>query len=105
MHRYDRTFARYDADWRAAGYTPWFPGAYWAGAPMLGWGWGWGWPPYAPVDFGRYAGDYHPRRRPEESPVYGRGADEAARRYARSHGYDEGYTIPPRGPARRPRRP
>lgn len=103
MHRYDRTFSRYDADWRAAGYAPWFPGAYWAGAPMFGWGWGW--PPYAPPAGGRYELDYHPRRRPEESSLYGRQADEAARRYARSRGYDEGYTIPPRRPTRRPRRP
>lgn len=105
MRRYDRTFARYDAG-LADPYTTWYPGGFWAGAPMFGWGWGgeWDWPVYAPVAIGGYAADYRPRRQPQESPVYGRRADEAARRYARSHGYDEGYVIPPRRGGRRPRR-
>ena len=92
-------------------YNPWYPGAFWAGAPLYGWGgWPdagmWAWPPYAPPGPGRYAADFQtPRRRPEESPSYGRGGDSAARRYARSHGYDEGYTIQPRfeGNPRNPR--
>lgn len=96
MHRYDRTFSRYDRDWRPPPAPGWYPGAAWAGAPMFGWGWGWEWPAGAPPVVGRYAADYPPRRRPEESPTYGRRADEAARRYARSHGYAEGYEIPPR---------
>lgn len=104
MHRYDRTFSRYDAGWRADRYSMWYPGAYWAGAPMFGWGWGWDWPPYGPIGIGRDVRDYRPRRRPEDSGVYGRAADEAARHYARSHGYDEGYTIRPRTAERRPRR-
>lgn len=81
-------------------YATWYPGAFWA-SPMAGWaGWAgagmWGWPPYAPVGYGAYARDFiTPRRPPRESPTYGRGGDEAAVRYARSHGYDVGYTIPP----------
>lgn len=99
MRRYDRA---YDTELQAYPPANWYPGAYWAGASMLGWGWEW--PPYAPVAIGGYARDYRPpRRRPERSPSYGRAGDEAARRYARSRGYDEGYSIQPgrgRGPGR-----
>ena len=97
MARYD-----YGRGFRGGyGAAPWFPGAFWAGAPLYGWdAWGgagmWGWAPYAPIGYGRYAADFGaPRRRPEESPTYGRGGDQAVRRYARSHGYDEGYEIQP----------
>lgn len=96
--------ARYDYGWEMRdrpGFSPWIPGAFWSGAPTMGWaGWEgagvWGWPPYVPVGYGRYARDFaRPRRRPQESPTYGRGGDEAARRFARSHGYDAGYEIRP----------
>lgn len=108
MARYD-----YGRDVRGGGFfTPWYPGAFWAGAPLYGWtGWTdmgmWGWPPSMPGGYGRYGYEFGPpRRRPEESPTYGRGGDAAARRYARSRGYDEGYTIEPhfdRAPRRPPR--
>lgn len=88
-------------------YAPWYPGAFWAGAPMYGWGgWMdagmWAMPPVPPLGYGRYAADFRPPRRPEESRTYGRGGDAAVRRYARSRGYDEGYALHPRfDPARR----
>jgi hypothetical protein len=44
-------------------------------------------------DYG-YARDY--RVAPEESPSYGRSGDEQVRRWARTHGYDEGMEISPR---------
>lgn len=95
-----------NGDWRYARDFPgpvtpgpmsgWYPGAFWGAAPMWGWG-GWGWPPapYAPVGYGRYPRDYTPRRPPHQSETYGSGGDRAVRRYARSHGYDEGYAIRP----------
>lgn len=102
MRRYDRTYRRYDTGWRGSPPANWYPGAYWAGVPMFGWGWDW--PPYAPVAMGGYARDYRPpHRRPERSPTYGSAGDEAARRYARERGRDDGYAIPPRrerGPGR-----
>lgn len=99
MSRYDRTFSRYDAAWRAGPHPAWYPGAYWAGAPIFGWGWGLDSPGYGPMWVPGYP-EARPPVRPEDSPTYGRRGDEAARRYARSHGYDEGYEIR----ARRPRR-
>ena len=98
MARYD-----YGRELRRRGApTPWYPGAFWAGAPLYGWGgWAdasmWAWAPYGPIGYGRDSQDFAPPpRRPEESPTYGRGGDQAARRYARSHGYDEGYPLQPR---------
>jgi hypothetical protein len=44
---------------------------------------------------GDYGREY--RRRPEESPLYGRGADQAAQRWANRYGYDMQYEIDPRG--------
>jgi hypothetical protein len=107
MRSYDRPYrrprSRYDYDTRELGgrpdpYTGWYPGAYWAGAPMFGWGGmdGWGWPPYMPVGVGRYPGEERPRYRPRESPAYGRGGDEAARRWAERYGYDVEFSIHPR---------
>jgi hypothetical protein len=98
-----RGFVPYDYDLGRYG-TP-FPGA--AGYPSARWGWGpigwaaWGpgmeMSPFAGVPY--YAGygePYQPRRRPEESPTYGRGGDRAARRWAARYGYDEAYEIQPR---------
>lgn len=56
----------------------------------------------------RYGGDYsgrphpsEPRMPPRQSPLYGRGGDRAVQAWARSRGYDVGYTIQPRqGPRR-----
>ncbi len=55
----------------------------------------------------RYGGDYGRPRVPEhrmpprQSPLYGRGGDRAVQEWARSRGYDAGYTIQPRlGPRR-----
>lgn len=82
----------------------WYPGAFWAGSPVYGWdglGGSWGWPSYLPMlPYGDNP-DFQPRRPPRESRTYGRGGDEAVRRWARGHGYDEGYEIQPR---ERPRR-
>jgi hypothetical protein len=76
-------------------FSGWYPGAYWAGPPMYGWGGleGWGWPPFAPIGYGAPP---VPRRRPAESRAYGRGGDEAARRWAERYGYDIEYTVRPR---------
>lgn len=116
MPRYDRAYGReYGRATEDRGrypsrgpapFTGWYPGAYWAGAPMFGW-MGlepWAWPPYAPYGpYGAnfYGADYTPRRRPEESPTYGRGGDEAARRWAERYGYDIEYSIRPRRSGRR----
>lgn len=103
--------ARYDYERNFRGpdrFTRWYPGAFWGGVPMYGWGaFGdagmWGWPPYPPIGYGGYGRELGPpRRRPDQSPTYGRGGDEAVRRYAREHGYDAGYAITPRS-ARPPR--
>jgi hypothetical protein len=93
--RYDRDFGRY--------FTP-VPGA--AGYPSARWGWGpigwaaWGpgmeLSPFAGVPYHDFGEPYPPRRRPEESPTYGRGGDRAVRRWASRYGYDEGYEIHPR---------
>lgn len=91
------TMARYDRDSRGydrGPYTAWYPGAYWAGAPMFGWG-GFGWPPYAPIGYGAFDRGRLPRRPPRESRTYGRGGDEAARRWARERGYDADFAIRP----------
>jgi len=48
-------------------------------------------------DYG-YARDY--RVAPEQSPSYGRSGDEQVRRWARTHGYDEGMEISPRSGSR-----
>lgn len=60
-----------------------------------------GWAAYEPQGTERYRWSYDRplRRPPERSPSYGRGGDRAAREYARSHGYDAGYPILPRGGA------
>jgi hypothetical protein len=94
--RYDEGLGRYG--------TP-FPGA--AGYPSARWGWGpIGWAAWGPgMELSPFAGvpyygypdhgePYQPRRRPEESPTYGRGGDQAVRRWASRYGYDEGYEIP-----------
>ncbi len=75
----------------------WYPGAFWGAAPYLGWG-DWGWFPAGrmPVGYGAYDFGYTPRRRPEESPTYGRGADQEVQRWARRYGYDLEYEIRPR---------
>jgi hypothetical protein len=57
-------------------------------------GWGYGLGGYGASGYG-YGYDRAYRRDPRESPTYGRGADQAARRYADRHGYDAGYTIRP----------
>jgi hypothetical protein len=52
-------------------------------------------------DYGR--ADYPGQQRmpPRQSPLYGQGGDRALREWARSRGYDVGYTIQPRlGPRR-----
>jgi hypothetical protein len=81
-----------------APFPGWYPGAYWAGAPMFGWGGmeGWGWPAYDPVGLGPYPDQPGPRRSPRESTAYGRGGDEAARRWAERYGYDIEFSIRPR---------
>lgn len=44
-----------------------------------------------------YGSEYqYPRRRPEESPTYGEGGDQAVRRWAQRYGYDVAYEIRPR---------
>lgn len=101
MARYD-----YDRGYRGTprSFSGWYPGAFWAGMPMYGWG-AWDWMPF-PEPFAhpvRPPAGYPPRRPPRESPTYGRGGDEAARRWAESRGYDAGYDIPPRPPRRGPR--
>jgi hypothetical protein len=93
---YDRDSRRGYEGWMA-GWYPWYPTA-WAGMPYPGFGWGGAlWPPYVPVGYGVYDAEYTPRVRPAESPTYGRAGDEAVRSWARRHGYDTGYAIPPRG--------
>lgn len=97
-----RGYAERDLGGEPDPFTGWYPGAYWAGAPMFGWGGmaGWGWPPYVPVGVGRDPAEYTPRRDPRESATYGRGGDEAARRWAERYGYDIEYSIRPRGGGR-----
>jgi hypothetical protein len=108
MRRYDRY--DYELRRRAGGgrydapgpWTGWYPGAYGAGAPMFGFAGmeAWGWPPYAPI--GRGEPPRSPRRRPRESAAYGRGGDQAVRRWAERYGYDIEYSIRPgrEGPGR-----
>jgi hypothetical protein len=45
----------------------------------------------------QYGFDYERqfRRPPEQSPTFGRGGDREVRRWAREHGYDEGFEIRP----------
>lgn len=75
------------------------PGYYAGYGPGYGYtGWGTRVGPGARPDRGH-------RRRPEESPAYGRGGDRAARNYARSRGYDVGYTVQPSGSGRFQGRP
>ena len=53
--------------------------------------------PYGGRQYGRDFGyDWQFRRTPERSPAYGRGGDREVRRWAREHGYDEGFEIRPR---------
>lgn len=45
----------------------------------------------------RYGYDYeYTQRHPEQSPLYGRNADQAAQRWANRYGYDYTYQIQPR---------
>lgn len=109
-NRYDRNYARgprydrdYDQDYGRYG-TP-FPGT--RGYPSARFGWGpIGWAGMGPglgyegLDGTPWYGsgrDYGPpRRRPEESPTYGRGGDRAVRQWGQRYGYDMEYTIRPR---------
>ncbi|MDQ3607133.1 MAG: hypothetical protein M3418_13220 [Gemmatimonadota bacterium] len=82
----------------------WYPGTFWGAATYPGWDeWGWMPAPYVPIGYGAYDYGYTPRRRPEESPTYGRGADRAVRRWAQRYGYDIEYGIQPRTRPSRPR--
>jgi hypothetical protein len=120
---YDARYARgYDAGWRGgerghgrrgydAGYgrggygtgygpdaTGWLPFAFtpFAWDPMLGWaGWGGG------MGYVPWSGGPGPRPEPRhvdprQSPAYGRGGDQALRRWAERYGYDFEMTIRPR---------
>ena len=80
-------------------------GSFAMGPGFMPLGWGWygpmGMDP-GPFPFGPRGWDApeRPPRRPEQSPAYGRGGDEALRRWARERGYDVGYAIYPRDPRR-----
>lgn len=87
----------YDRDFRRRDPMPppsmaWMPGAFMGAAPMYGWQW-WA---------GPYAGgrDDMPatlrRQPPRQSPTYGRGGDEAVRRWAQRYGYDLEMELRPR---------
>ncbi len=100
--RYDRD---YDADFGR--YLSPLPGAQ--GYPAARWGWGpIGWGMWSGWDTGvdpapgyGFGGGYEPpHARPEESPTYGRGGDQAIRGWSRRYGYDMEYTIRPRFPHR-----
>ncbi len=94
---YDRPYPPRPTDARA--WAGWYSDP-WGLSPYYPLG-GWAWPSaaYVPVGYGRlpydYGYDYTPRRRAEESPTYGRGGDEAARRWAQRYGYDIEYSMPP----------
>jgi hypothetical protein len=65
------------------------------GAEYRGGGYG-GWnQPDTAFAGNRYGYDYTYRRRPEESPTYGRGGDQAVQRWAQRYGYDLEYEIQP----------
>jgi hypothetical protein len=109
-NRYDRGYGRsqryqrdYDNNFGRYG-TP-FPGAYGYPSARWGWGpigmagWGMGMPFGVPYNMPWYGfGDAHepPRRPPQESPSYGRGGDQAVRRWSQRYGYDMEYEIRPR---------
>lgn len=84
---------QYDGPYYGMPYGPTWgydPGFY-AGYSPAGW-------PYTPT-YGWAPGPRYDRpfrTPPERSPTYGRGGDEAVRRWARSHGYDAEYEIQPR---------
>lgn len=103
---------RYDARFRGGGpgsgpFRPpveagWmYQPAFWGWSPMgwAGWGPGMEYMPAVPWEGLREAP--RPRRRPEESATYGRGGDQAVRRWGRRYGYDFEYTLRPRGPYNR----
>lgn len=105
--RYDRFHrsrgydtARHDPRWSMVPPLPfggWYPGALWSAAPFVGWGdLGWYQGPYPVAGARGYDSGYAPRRRPEESPTYGRDGDRALRRWARRYGYDVEHSIQPR---------
>lgn len=110
-NRYDRAYSRegrgydreYGGDYGRYG-TP-FPGA--RGYPTARFGWGpIGWAGLGPdLGYGTLYGapwygyggwNEPPRRRPDESPAYGRGGDRELRDWGRRYGYDFEYTIRPR---------
>jgi hypothetical protein len=72
-----------------------YPSARWGWGP-IGWtGWG---PGLSPWPYGAAPADEPgrtPRRRPEESPTYGRGGDRMVQRWGQRYGYDVEYTIRP----------
>lgn len=76
MARYDR----YDRWREPRAFSGWYPGAFWAGAPMYGWDGMAGWPPYLGADpFGMHP-DARAPRSPYDRPFQGR-----------DPGYDRGY--------------
>lgn len=103
--RYGNDYGRYGTPFPgAAGY----PGARWGWGPIgwMGWGPGMEYWPYAGLPAYDMDGRYQPpRRRPEQSPTYGRRADRELRNWARRYGYEMEYRIEPRLSERgRPRR-
>lgn len=96
---YDRGFGGGRAGWTGTRYggTPYGGAGYGnAGYGAGGYGYQGGTHlGYGSYDYGRAGYDRTFRRPPEESPTYGRGGDQALRRWARSHGYDLEYEIQP----------
>lgn len=107
-HRYGRPLG-YDRELAPPGgrYFAPLPGE--RGYPAARWGWNpinwmmWPDPNAAGYDIEEFY--ERPRRRPEQSPTYGRGGDRAARRWSRRYGYEMEGAIRPRDPFPRQEHP
>ena len=93
--RYDAGFGPGPSPYDATGWMPYtFSPFGWD--PALGWaGWGAG-TAYVPFASGPDPMRDRPPEPPRRSPTYGRGGDQALRRWAERAGYDIDYTIRPR---------
>lgn len=85
MARYDR----YDRGRFSPAFSGWYPGAFWAGAPMYAWDGNPGWPPYLGSGFTGYDRHLQPRPPRYDEPVQGRQNQGPRPRY--DAGYDRGY--------------
>lgn len=96
FHDYSRDYTRTPGYNRGGSYSRDMPGQR---STNYGYDAGWGNRAARGPAYGgdRYGYDYeYAQRHPEQSPLYGRNADQAVQRWANRYGYDYSYQVQPR---------